>query len=612
MAIYDRGEIHRPNRQVSQFVTLDAAFNENFHYDVWQGKYDLIISPTLLMQAGVGRGSPPFALGYHETHQEGVSTAFDEITRVRFDAAPQDFVQQGDILVFNANLTYFKDKFLGGAHDVKFGAEHRRGKLFQGNYRAGDVERRYQSGNSYRVIAYNTPVEQIARNYSLAGYVQDSIRVNTKLTVNLGLRTEWWRGDVPEQSNAGGAFPEVFGPVRTFPEQKGVIEWTTFSPRLGAAYDVTGSSRVVLKASYGRYFFQVRTSDLNSYSNANALATATYDWADNNRNNVPDFPSEFGTLRALNLPRARFIDPDLESPYTDEVTASVEFGLTPLSSFATRYTYRKNNKIIAATDLALPDSAFSIPSTAIDPLTGDTLNYWSLGPEYATVVNREVLTQFDNNFNRYHGVDFIYNRRFDGRWLLMASMTLQDNYGRIGNYLNRNEREIFAYGAVRPRCERAREDRQHVRAAVEAEWQLLLPLCGRLEREQPGSAGAGPQGPGSRRDQWHALSAPGRRAGQLPPGRYEHLRRPCVAEVRVRRPRLARAARRCLQLHQRQQHSRDGGHHRQRPQRAAAHRDGTRLPSWRQVRVLRRIMIGPRSLHERDRAPTARERSWLE
>jgi hypothetical protein len=448
MVLYDRGEIHRPNRQVSQFVTLDAAFNEDFHYDLWQGKYDLIISPTLLLQAGVGRGSPPFKLGYHETHEPGVSTAFDEITRVRFDAAPQDFVQQGDILVLNANMTYFKDRWLGGAHDLKFGAEHRRGKLFQGNFRAGNMERRYQNGVPYRVIAYNTPVEQVARNYALAGYVQDSIRVGTKLTLNLGLRTEWWRGDVPEQTNTGGMFPEIFGAARTFPQQTGVMEWTTFSPRLGAAYDVKADSRLVLKATYGRYFFQVRSSDLNSYSNSNALATATFDWTDLNRDDVPDYPSEFGTLRALNLPRLRFIDPDLESPYTDEVTAAVEIGLTQRSSLSARYTYRKNNKLITATDLALPDEAFSIPSTAIDPLTGATLNYWSLGAAYATVVNQEVLTQFDNNYNRYHGVDFVYNRRFDGRWLMMASLTVQDNYGRVGSYLTRNEREIFAYGAA--------------------------------------------------------------------------------------------------------------------------------------------------------------------
>ena len=61
-------------------------------------------------------------------------------------------------------------------------------------------------------------------------------------------------------------------------------------------------------------------------------------------------------------------------------------------------------------------------------------------------MNQEVLSQFDSNYTRYHGVDLSFNRRFDGRWLLIGSMTVQDNFGRVGGYLDRNEREIFAYG----------------------------------------------------------------------------------------------------------------------------------------------------------------------
>ena len=446
MVLYDRGEIHRPNREVSQFVRPEAAYSEDFHYDMWQGKFDRILSQSLLMQAAVGRGSPPFRLGYHETHEDGASSAFDEITRVRFDAASQDFFQQGDILVLNTNLTYFKDRFLGGAHDFKFGAEHRRGKLLQRHLRAGDVERRYQNGAAYRVIAYNTPVEQVSRNYSVAAYGQDSIRLGSHLTLNLGVRTEWWRGDVPEQSNQPSSFADVFGGGATYPAQEGVMEWTTVSPRLGLAYDVRGNSRIVAKATYGRYYFQVRTTDLNSFSNRNAVATATFDWLDQNGNNVPDYPSEFGTLRSLNLPRLRRIEPGLDAPYTDEVSASIEFGLTERTSISGRYTYRKNGKILATTDLALPDEAFSIPSSAVDPLTGARIDYWSLSPAYRTVVNQEVLTQFDSNYTRYNGVDLSFNRRFDGKWLLIGSVTVQDNYGRVGGYLDRNDREIFPYG----------------------------------------------------------------------------------------------------------------------------------------------------------------------
>lgn len=328
------------------------------------------------------------------------------------------------------------------------GVEHRRGKLLQRHLRAGDHERRFQNGVPYRVIAYNSPVEQVARNYGVAAFVQDSARLGNRVTLNLGARVEWWRGDVPEQSNQPGTFADVFGGVRSFPEQTGVMEWTNLSPRLGIVYDIAGDSRTVLKASYGRYFFQIRSTDLNAFANPNGVATATFDWTDLNGNRMPDYPGEFGTLRSLNLPRLRSIDPELTAPSSDEFTVAAERALSQSAAVTVRYTYRKNQRMLATTDLALPNSAFSIPSTATDPLTGAPIQYFSLAPQFRTVTNREILTQFDENWTRYHGVDFVFNRRFDGRWLFNGSLTLQDNYGRVSGFLNRNDNEIFPYGAV--------------------------------------------------------------------------------------------------------------------------------------------------------------------
>ncbi|CAN5610993.1 hypothetical protein BH23ACI1_BH23ACI1_06210 [soil metagenome] len=115
---------------------------------------------------------------------------------------------------------------------------------------------------------------------------------------------------------------------------------------------------------------------------------------------------------------------------------------------SSRYTYRTNRRIMADTDLALPPSAFSIPSTATDPLTGNIINYWSLGPEFRGITNQIVLAQFDENRSRYHGIDFNFDRRFDGRWMMRLSLTLQDNQGRVGGFMNRNDMEIFPEGAV--------------------------------------------------------------------------------------------------------------------------------------------------------------------
>src|SRR5262249_14821154 len=156
-------------------------------------------------------------------------------------------------------------------------------------------------------IAFNTPVEQVARNYGLAVFAQDSLRAGKRVTLNLGLRVEDWRGDVPAQSNQPGTFSAIFGGTKSFLEQNDGMGGTTFSPRLGLVYDLAGDSKTVAKATYGRYFYQVISGDLNSFANPNGVGQATYNWNDLDRDNFPDYPSEFGTLISLNLPTLRRI-----------------------------------------------------------------------------------------------------------------------------------------------------------------------------------------------------------------------------------------------------------------------------------------------------------------
>ncbi len=446
MFLHEWGRKLMPNRDISQFIRPESSWYQDGRHVVWQGKYNWIATPSTLVEVSGGALETPFPLSYRSEVGDATS-AFDEITRVRYDAPVRDFLQRGQMQTYSGNVMYFNDRWLGATHDFKGGFEYRRGQVPETDQRNGDLERRYQNGVPYRVIAYNTPVTRNARNQSVAGFVQDSIRIG-RMTLNAGVRAEWWRADLPEQTNQPGIFANIFGGPRTFAAQKGLMEWTTISPRAGVAWDIAGNSRTVVKASAGRYFSQIEGNQVNNTANANRLASATFDWVDLNGNNSPDYPSEFTRLISLNIPGANTIAPGLKSPYSDELTASIERSLGQLLAVSSRYTYRTNRRIMANTDLALPPSAFSIPSTATDPLTGNIINYWSLGPEFRGITNQIVLAQFDENRSRYHGIDFNFDRRFDGRWMMRLSLTLQDNQGRVGGFMNRNDMEIFPEGAV--------------------------------------------------------------------------------------------------------------------------------------------------------------------
>lgn len=443
---YEWGQKFMPNRDISEFIRPEASYKQDGAHEIIQGRYDRIISPTVLFEASYGQLESPFPLRYREEVGD-LTTAFDEVTRVRFDAAPMNFFQRGQMQTFRSNVSIFRDKLIVGAHDIKTGFEYRHGEVPETTARNGDLQRIYRSGVAAQVWVYNTPVERNAENSALMGFVQDSASFG-RLTATLGLRVEDWKGWLPEQANNPATYAAIFGGAKTFAEQKDLIKWTTWSPRLGVIFDLFGNSQTIAKASYGRYFSQIEGNRINGVANSNGVAEARYDWTDLNRNNYPE-PNEFGTLRSISIPAARgAISPDLESPFSDEVSTSLEHALNQRMSVSVRYTYRKNEKILAETDLALPDSAYTVPTTAVDPVSGSTLSYLSVNPALGTIRNNIILTQFDSNYTRYHGVDLVFDRRFDGRWLLRGSVTFQDNYGRVGGYLNRNDRDIFPYGAA--------------------------------------------------------------------------------------------------------------------------------------------------------------------
>jgi hypothetical protein len=164
-------------------------------------------------------------------------------------------------------------------HDVKFGADfHRttiqqyfdkdfRGVLdFEGaglnpnstplqDFLAGNVDGGFQYfGNSLRHTS--------EKSYGL--YVQDSYRVSPRLTVNAGLRWDYF-GVVSEEnnqfSNITSESPAAGTGTFTLTQvgQPGLSklyqpDYRNFAPRISMAWDVTGKGKTVVRAGYGMFF----------------------------------------------------------------------------------------------------------------------------------------------------------------------------------------------------------------------------------------------------------------------------------------------------------------------------------------------------------------------
>ena len=135
------------------------------------------------------------------------------------------------------------------------------------------------------ITQYAEPVlfdERLKVNLGL--YAQDQWTLG-KLTLNLGIRYDYFNAYVPEQNLSAGPFV----PARNYAKVTCVPCWKDINPRAAVAYDIFGNGKSALKFNMGRY----QMADIYTMARANnpvtrAVLNATRTWTDSNGNYRPD------------------------------------------------------------------------------------------------------------------------------------------------------------------------------------------------------------------------------------------------------------------------------------------------------------------------------------
>jgi hypothetical protein len=179
----------------------------------------------------------------------------------------------------------FGVSYITGSHAFKTGFQLGQGVKNLHQYSWTDYNYTFLRGVPTQIAQLATPYLRKERiRADLGIYAQDQWTIK-RLTMNYGVRFDYYNAYVPEQHMPATKFV----PARDFEPVSDVPLWKDVSPRLGAAYDLSGNGRTAVKASFGRYVGKTAiaiAADNNPVTRSVLNVTRT--WNDANGNYVPD------------------------------------------------------------------------------------------------------------------------------------------------------------------------------------------------------------------------------------------------------------------------------------------------------------------------------------
>jgi len=277
--------------------------------------------------------------------------------------------------------------------------------------------------------------------HQFALYAQDDWKITPRFTLNLGARYDVDFGFV---DNAHAAENRAFRALQIIgsPFARKVVEddKNNISPRIGFAWDFMGTGRSVLRGGYGLYFDQSFLNvPLFAVQQANPEIYATFF---NEGNNLSIDSPPPAIPRPLNNPlsgtRGRMLDPDFESPYTQQwnIGYAQEIGKDMALEFD--YVHILGLHEFSSLDIN-PRIGPLINAQRSDPNPGRLLTsqFAAHAAELtaafgtATPMGRITVAQSDSR-SRYDAFTAAFKKRYSNKFQLNAHYTLAKSQGWFG------------------------------------------------------------------------------------------------------------------------------------------------------------------------------------
>lgn len=280
-----------------------------------------------------------------------------------------------------------------------------------------------------RVLFANVPNQgQTDHNQHTDFFAQDVWRVNGRLSLTLGARVG--RQNIYYTDVANDPLQtDIFGPLSA--PGSDVLERWNVAPRLGAAIDLTGRGKSVLKAYVGRFYANVG-SGLEA-ANPGGRSLEVYEFPDLNGNGLYDGPQDLGKLLEATGGGVTQLDPDFELAYSDELSFSFEQELAADVGFRASFVHKRyrnwwDGSVNVAQALNLTNQVSAICSGCPLGLEESTINLLTIPDDQQSLVDPRIMnvpllptTGGENTDMTFTAWQVAITRRFRNNFFLNAS-----------------------------------------------------------------------------------------------------------------------------------------------------------------------------------------------